>query len=72
MKRDPFKIRSPFFIPFARRAFVTGACIAWAFVELYLGNSIWFVVFAALGGYLGYQFFVIFDPKNYEATNDED
>jgi hypothetical protein len=72
MKRDPFNIRSPFFRPVGRRAFVTGACIAWACVELSLGNPIWFVVFGAIGGYLGYQFFVVFDPKDYEAPKDDD
>jgi hypothetical protein len=41
-------------------------------VELSLGNPIWFVVFGAIGGYLGYQFFVVFDPKDYEAPKDDD
>lgn len=72
MNRDPFKVRSPFFLPVGRRAFVTGACLLWACLELFLGNPIWFAVFAALGGYLGYQFFVIFDPADYKASDEED
>ena len=63
---DPFKLRSPFFRSPMRRGLVVGACFGWSAFELFLGNSIWFVVFFALGGYLGYEFFLAFDPKDYE------
>ncbi|MCV6592251.1 MAG: hypothetical protein OIF48_04815 [Silicimonas sp.] len=66
MKRDPFKLRIPFFRPRWRRVAVTGACLGWAGLELALGNPVWCVIFGAIGLYLAYEFFVIFDPEDYE------
>jgi len=65
MKRDPLKARHPFFLPLYRRVLTVGACFAWGGVELYLDNAIWSALFAGLGAYLAYQFFVIFDPEDY-------
>ena len=68
---DPFKLRSPFFRSPKRRGLVVGACIGWSLIELVLGNSVWFALFFALGCYLGYEFFVMFDPADYEEKDDE-
>ena len=53
------------------RGLVVGACIGWSLIELVLGNSVWFALFFALGCYLGYEFFVMFDPADYEEKDDE-
>ena len=69
MKRDPFKLRHPFFLPVKRRAFVTGACLIWGGIEFILGNAGWSAIFMTLGAYLAYEFFYKFDPEEYR---DED
>ena len=66
MRPDPFKLRTPFFRSPLRRGLVTGACLGWSLLELYLGNGLWFAVFAVLGLYLAREFFIVFDPKDYE------
>lgn len=68
MKKDPLKARHPFFRPTYRRVLTVGACLGWGAVELYLGNPVWAGLFGALGAYLVYQFFVVFDPKDYDDT----
>ena len=65
MKRDPFKLRTPFFLPFHRRALTVGACLFWALLELFWGNGFWFMVFGSIGAYLAYEFFLRFDPDAY-------
>ena len=69
MKRDPLKIRHPFFLPFYRRALVVGACFGWGLVELLLGNTVWFTVFLMIGAYAAYHFFIIFDPEDYTGQD---
>ena len=66
MRRDPFKLRTPFFRSPIRRGVVTGACLGWSLVELYFGNGLWFGLFAVIGLYLAREFFILFDPKDYE------
>lgn len=66
MTRDPFKVRHPFFRSKVRRLVVTLFCFGWACLELAWGNAIWFAIFTGIAGYLTYQFFVVFDPKDYE------
>ncbi len=66
MRRDPFNLRTPFFRSPVRRGLITGVCLAWSLFELYLGNALWFGVFAAIGIYLAREFFILFDPKDYE------
>ncbi len=70
MTRDPFKVRHSFFLPKSRRVITTVFCFGWACMELVLGNPIWFAIFTAIAGYLAYQFFVVFDPKDYAKSED--
>ena len=72
MSRDPLKVRHPFFRPKSRRLFTVAACVIWGGIELVMGNTIWFAVFALIAAYLVYQFFVVFDPKDYAPTDPED
>ena len=72
MTRDPFKVRHPFFLPKVRRLVTVLLCFGWGVAELILGNPIWFAVFIAIGGYLTYHFFVVFDPKDYRAEDSDD
>ena len=68
--RDILKLRSPFFLPMSRRVFTVAACLGWGGLEYAWGNSGWSAFFVALGLYLAYEFFLIFDEKNYQENND--
>ncbi|MBD3766307.1 MAG: hypothetical protein IE927_16810 [Rhodobacterales bacterium] len=46
--------QDPFFRPRWRRWAVTLAPLAWAGVELAMGNALWAAVFAAAGAYAGW------------------
>ncbi len=72
MRKDPFKLRTPFFLPFHRRAITTGACLFWGLLELSWGNMFWFLLFGSLGAYLAYEFFLRFDPEDYGSEDQSD
>lgn len=63
---NAFEVRHPIFRPFWRRAAVTLLCLGWAAVEFANGATVWALLFAAAGAYLFWQFFVAFDPADYE------
>lgn len=67
-----FEVRHPFFRPFWRRALVTGVCLVWAGFELASEAYGWAILFGACGLYLFVQFFVRFDPAEYEKKPDTD
>ena len=71
-KKSFFEVRHPFFRPLWRRVLVTGFCLGWALFELSNGSTIWAAVFGACGVHLFLQFFVKFDPADYEAPVDKD
>lgn len=58
--------RHPFFAPVWRRVITVALTGGWAVLETAWGNSAWAFGFGALAAYCFYEFFVIFDPKNYE------
>ena len=66
MASDPFKLRHPFFRPRSRRVLTIAAVLGWALFELAGGNTVWFVLFSALGAYLWVEFFLRFDPENFK------
>lgn len=70
--RSSFDVRHPFFRPLWRRAAFFGVIVVWACYEAYAGNSVWALVFGAAGAYLGYEFFIAFDPKNYSSASDDE
>lgn len=65
-------VRHPFFLPLWRRVALVALCGGWALMELVLGNPLWALVFAAIGGWCGYQFFAAFDPKDYQPRDGTD
>ena len=68
--RQQFDVRHPLFRPFWRRAVIVGAMSAWTVYEIVNGNTVWALAFGAASAYLAYEFFVVFDPKNYEDKGD--
>lgn len=63
-----FDLRHPFFRPLWRRVLVTVLCLAWAAVEFAGGAAFWGTLFAGIGALCVYEFFIVFDPANYEET----
>lgn len=61
-----FDVRHPFFRPLWRRIMVTAFCFLWAMIELRSGGPFWAMLFGGCGLYIGYHFFVAFDPTDYE------
>ncbi|MEM6386763.1 MAG: hypothetical protein AAF718_11065 [Pseudomonadota bacterium] len=70
MKKPLFEVRHPFFRPFYRRFIMTAMILSWAVFEWVSGAQAWALVFGTAGFYLVLQFFVNFDPKDYERRDD--
>ncbi|WP_413719670.1 hypothetical protein [Silicimonas sp. MF1-12-2] len=68
-KNSLFEVRHPIFRPLWRRVVVTAFCIGWALFELSNGAMIWAAIFGACGVHLFLQFFVKFDPADYEPED---
>lgn len=68
--KDAFEVRHPIFRPWWRRVVITGSILGWAGVEFYNGANLWGFMFGAAGVYLFMQFFVKFDPADYEKRKD--
>ncbi len=66
-----FNVKTPFFMSHSRRMGVTVFTFMWAIFELMMGSLIFAAIFAVIGGYLVHQFFIVFDPKDYEAKEEE-
>ena len=72
-----FNLRDPFFNPLWRRVVVFVICIGWAIFEFLGGTPFWGVLFASLGLYCGWVFFIAFVPHangdggNVEKSTDE-
>lgn len=70
MTKSAFDTRHPFFRPAWRRIAATGLCFGWALFE-YLNNApLWALLFAGCGAYLFVQFFLRFDPAEYERRKE--
>ena len=69
--QELFEVRSPFFLPLRRRVVATGAILLWALFELSNGSFGWAALFGACGAYLFYQFFIRFDPEEFQKRSDE-
>ena len=62
-------LRHPIFRPLWRRLALSAACFGWAGLEASWGNAGWFWLFLGIGLYTVYEFFLVFDPRDY---GDED
>ena len=71
LKRDPLGLHSPVFRQLWRRVAIVGLCFGWSLLELYWNSPFWFILFFALAIYLAYEFFVKFDPENYQENSSE-
>lgn len=58
-----FDMHEPFFRPIWRRITVTSICLLWAAFEFATGSPFWGVIFAALGLYAFWQFFLVPWPE---------
>lgn len=59
-------LRHPFFLPLYRRVLTTAVCVFWLLMELIWGGPFWAMLFGALTAYCVWQFFVVFDPANFQ------
>ncbi len=65
-----FDLRQPFFLPTWRRAATVGVLGLWTLVEVMGGNTGWAILFGAICAYCTYEFFIAFDPANYQDRED--
>lgn len=68
--KSAFDVAHPFFRPAWRRIVLTTLIIGWAIFELSNGKTVWAALFGAAGVHLFLQFFVKFDPADYEPKTD--
>ena len=64
-----FNLRHPFFRPPWRRAVTTAVLGGWSLFEFSTGSGGWAVMFGAAAVYCIYEFYVVFDPANYEERD---
>ena len=64
MRRNWLDVQSPVLRPLWLRVVIVALCLGWALFELSGGAVFWSILFGAAGLYLGYQFFVVFDPAD--------
>ena len=62
-----FDVQTPMFKPLWLRLLIVVLVGGWTVFELLGGNVFWGILFGAAGVYLGYQFFVVFDPDGGEG-----
>ena len=70
-RRSALDVRVPFFRPLLPRLIVVAVTLGWTAVELAGGNVFWAVLFGAAGLWLAWEFFVVFDPANYEKKDED-
>ena len=58
-----FDFNHPFFRPLWLRIAIVAVCLLWAMVEAGTGEMMWAILFAAIGLYAAYGFFVTFNPR---------
>ena len=71
-KTNLFEVRNPIFRPLWRRIALTAFCLGWALFEVSNGAMFWAIIFGACGVHLFIQFFIRFDPADYEAPEEKD
>lgn len=65
-------LKHPFFRPLWRRIAIVVICLAWASFEMVNGSSIWGLVFASMGLYCAWQFFIVFYSVQNTPSEDSD
>jgi hypothetical protein len=64
--KNPFDTNHPFFTPLWRRLAIVAFCLAWAVLEYSYGERIWMTVSLAIAAWLGWAFFLAFQPREEE------
>lgn len=64
------EVRHPFFRPLWRRIVLSVLLVGWTIFEISGGNTLWALLFGAIGVFCIYEFFFIYDPANYEDRED--
>jgi hypothetical protein len=65
-RKQLIDVRHPFFRPVWRRVLITAFLVGWTVFEVGWGSMFWAMLFGALGVFCFYEFFVAYDPANYE------
>lgn len=61
--KNAFDTNHPFFVPLWRRVATVAFCAAWAVLEWLYGETVWMAVSLVLAVWLGWAFFVAFEPR---------
>jgi hypothetical protein len=61
-------LRHPFFRPLWRRLLTVALVLGWALFELSGGHLLWAGLFGGLGILAAVEFFLLYDPANYEDS----
>lgn len=64
-----FELRHPFFLPQWRRIATVLFLCAWTAFEIASGSIFWTIVFGAITALCIYEFFVVFDPANFQPKD---
>jgi hypothetical protein len=59
-----FDLDHPFYRSLPLRIAIVTVCLAWAGVEFYRSEWFWGGLFAVVGGYAAWRFFVVFKPRD--------
>jgi hypothetical protein len=72
MAKGLLDVKHHWFRPLWARAVFTGLIGLWTVMEILRNAPFWAVLFGAMTGWLIYQWFIVFDPKDYEKPKDPD
>ncbi|MBV7378522.1 DUF3329 domain-containing protein [Maritimibacter dapengensis] len=67
-----FDLQVPFFRPLWLRLVTVAVALGWAVFEVVTGSVGFAMIFAALGLYAAWQFFVVWDPKDDDNQRNDD
>lgn len=65
-----FDFNNPFYRPIWLRLLIVALCLGWGIVEITTQSPGFAILFLAIGGYAAYRFFVTFDPKTSDPSED--
>ena len=68
-----FNLQDPFYRPLWLRLLIVGVCAVWAGFEYLTGSPGWALLFAAVGAWAFWQFFVVWtDPQPPEESGEDE
>jgi hypothetical protein len=59
-----FDLDHPFYRSLPLRIAIVAVCLGWAAVEFANGAAFWAALFAGVGLYAAWRFFVVFNPRD--------